>query len=488
MLNAFLFMVAASIGIGVGWVMRGQFGAPVAPENGIANEGDSPSDQDTDFSRQMIEGVTSLTHQVATNVGQHSSRVQTINDDLRVGTGPEAVYTAVERLIECNKVLQKQLETAEERLHNQAKMLESQAHEASVDPLTTVYNRRRFDSEMESCHAAMAASGDEAALILLDIDSFKLLNDKHGHQAGDEVLREIGAILLRLQDDDCMVARYGGEEFAVVIRNADLEAASSITESLRQEVAEHPFQYDGSQLTVTASFGLAQLQRSESVESLIGRADKALYKSKRGGRNTGHFHDGTEIHPIQRKFVLDDEDCLSPDPPMGEPAGDTRDAEDDTDQADELPKRMTFVLECTRQVAESQESDQPLSIALLRVPGANSGDVLFETAAKLREELPDDCMLAQYTSDTLGICLRETPLAGAITTARKLAQKTTGHLGVDAPKLAIGVAHAVPGDKAELLLRRADTASEASSKDKQELVWFHDGDLCAPAPEAVPAS
>ena len=150
---------------------------------------------------------------------------------------------------------------------------------ASRDPLTDALNRRALDAELARC----AASGLQAALLLLDLDGFKDINDAHGHNSGDELLRQTAdTIRGRLRHDD-LLARVGGDEFVVLLPHTDLEQAGLVAEDLALLVAGQRFQFDGIERAVTASIGLAPV--GEPLLTLSA-ADRAMYAAKAvgGGR------------------------------------------------------------------------------------------------------------------------------------------------------------------------------------------------------------
>ena len=125
------------------------------------------------------------------------------------------------------------------------------------------------------------------SVLMLDVDHFKRFNDEHGHQAGDQALRALGQSLTGHLRPNDVAARYGGEEFLVVLADTRFEAAWIIAERLREAMAGHSLlKADGTPLpSITISLGLAQLNPEQSAESLIARADAALYRAKKGGRN-----------------------------------------------------------------------------------------------------------------------------------------------------------------------------------------------------------
>ena len=155
---------------------------------------------------------------------------------------------------------------------------------ASRDALTGLSNRRHFDERT----AAVWAAGGPVAIIMIDIDHFKLFNDRYGHPAGDHCIKRVAGVLsavLRGQDD--LAVRFGGEEFVLLLPGTDMETALQIAERARRAREGLAILHEAS-LTgrvVTASLGVAAGRTSEPVQALLAAADAALYEAKRGGRN-----------------------------------------------------------------------------------------------------------------------------------------------------------------------------------------------------------
>jgi two-component system cell cycle response regulator len=160
-------------------------------------------------------------------------------------------------------------------------LLERVQELASTDALTGVANRYTFQQALERELERAARGGEDVTLAMLDIDHFKKLNDTHGHQAGDEVLRRVAATLFEHCRTYDTVARYGGEEFALILPTTDREETRALVERLRQEIAR-----GGSKPKVTISAGMATFPTDATdAEELVAAADEALYESKRAGRN-----------------------------------------------------------------------------------------------------------------------------------------------------------------------------------------------------------
>lgn len=158
--------------------------------------------------------------------------------------------------------------------------------QAAIDPLTGLATRRVLDS---TAHAALsgASSHRGTALILLDLDRFKSINDTHGHPGGDEVLIQLSAILRRLCRPGDVVSRMGGDELAILLTATSLADAERRARQVRQSVSEHRFLFrDNTELAVTISVGVAHApSHARDLQSLYAAADQALYQAKRGGRD-----------------------------------------------------------------------------------------------------------------------------------------------------------------------------------------------------------
>jgi len=160
------------------------------------------------------------------------------------------------------------------------------ASQATTDSLTGLANRWTFDEELALEWRRAERVGDPLALILLDIDDFKAINDGHGHQAGDEVLRKVGEVLAASVRQVDLAARYGGEEFAVIVPETDLEGAIDLAERLRVALGSEVIELqNGTRLSVTASFGTAVKGDLSGGERLVAVADDRLYEAKRAGKD-----------------------------------------------------------------------------------------------------------------------------------------------------------------------------------------------------------
>jgi diguanylate cyclase (GGDEF)-like protein/PAS domain S-box-containing protein len=167
------------------------------------------------------------------------------------------------------------------------RLLETLRHQATHDELTGLVNRRHLFELAEREHARIRrGNASPAALIMLDVDHFKRINDTYGHLAGDEILRHLGHQLMASLRTADIAARYGGEEFAILLPATDLDAALRLAARLRDEAAGSTVYSDGQPLHYTLSLGLTTLTPQDaSLDMAIARADEALYRAKMGGRN-----------------------------------------------------------------------------------------------------------------------------------------------------------------------------------------------------------
>jgi len=173
------------------------------------------------------------------------------------------------------------------------------ATDARTDSLTGLSNRREFDEQIQRLLAAQIEKQTPATLMMIDVDHFKRFNDRHGHLAGDEVLRRVSEVLRETGRDVDIPARYGGEEFAILFPNTTLQNAAPVAEKVRKAIYRSEVRFEGKSLRVTASAGIAQARNGESEVDWIKRADEALYAAKNAGRNCQHWHDGQQALPLE---------------------------------------------------------------------------------------------------------------------------------------------------------------------------------------------
>ncbi len=162
--------------------------------------------------------------------------------------------------------------------------------QATTDGLTGLFNHRTAQEKLAEQLRVAERYGRKLSLIMLDVDHFKAINDNHGHQAGDAVLKAVAKLIRTACRDVDIPARYGGEEFLLILPEVNQEGAAVLAERIRTRLEDEKIRYEDLEITVTASFGIASFpDDSKNQDQLIELADRALYMSKRMGRNQVHI-------------------------------------------------------------------------------------------------------------------------------------------------------------------------------------------------------
>ncbi|VAW73018.1 diguanylate cyclase/phosphodiesterase (GGDEF & EAL domains) with PAS/PAC sensor(s) [hydrothermal vent metagenome] len=156
---------------------------------------------------------------------------------------------------------------------------------AQKDPLTGISNRSALDEMMQRELSHARRQGSSCAMIILDIDHFKKINDKYGHITGDCALKNVASMMDSCKRDGDLLFRYGGEEFVILMRDTDEDGALLLAERIRHHIENTTCHCSGAELAMTVSIGISVLQDDDSPISLFTRADQALYNAKHNGRN-----------------------------------------------------------------------------------------------------------------------------------------------------------------------------------------------------------
>jgi diguanylate cyclase len=369
--NLLCAVIALGLGFGAGvWF----FGAKMASAE-AAKPTKKPNAKKEEEAKRIAERnamaarqVADLAHAVASDVGDHAAKMKAISADLasidRQADGAnEAVFSAMDQMLSANSELQSRLEKAEKQLAVQAAEIKAHESEARTDSLTGLSNRRAFDDELKRRHNEWQRKNTPCSLVLLDIDFFKKFNDTHGHQVGDEVLKQVAKVLGAQSREMDIPCRYGGEEFGVILPATDAKTACIVAERIRAAVEASVTVCEGKKLKVTCSLGLADFLADDDVVRLIRRADDSLYVSKKAGRNCGHWNTGVKHVPVTKP----------------EEAGETNNAarQDAADEAQPVapptaedpgqPTGASFIQVLKRRVTESHRFGIPISIMFLKI-------------------------------------------------------------------------------------------------------------------------
>jgi diguanylate cyclase len=271
-------------------------------QRGAAVPGMAPDGPDVEAVRHAQEQTETLLKNLLSEVLETSSSAAAYNDNLKAyssrisqAEGITELQGVVRDLLrdtagmaKSSENLQDKLTQATHEAESLRQKLQDARQDAVVDGLTGIMNRRGLDIELAALLEEFDSKGTSFSVIMVDVDHFKPFNDTHGHPLGDEVLRQVGKMLLETVEEDGIPARYGGEEFSVLVPATGLEGARYMAERIRlciSKIAVTPPGSDTPLDPITASLGVAEVWRGDSAASVMKRADEALYLAKQSGRN-----------------------------------------------------------------------------------------------------------------------------------------------------------------------------------------------------------
>jgi len=251
--------------------------------------------EDREVLQQIANSISAEIDSLVATLKEHveslkdrESSVREIKESIEDQTVKGMLAKVIEELQEIrrqNESLKKKLEESNEQIKKLSQELENTRKEATTDFLTRVANRARFDKALSDMVRDFNKRNYPFALLLIDIDNFKRINDTYGHQAGDYVLQELAKVIKEQLNARDLVARYGGEEFAILLPGVTFSQAVRVAEGVRRAVEKHLFKYHGTEIPVTVSIGVAVMREGLDETLLIEKADKALYLAKRLGKN-----------------------------------------------------------------------------------------------------------------------------------------------------------------------------------------------------------
>ncbi len=447
----------------------------------LARGATTQSEQQKRVAKEALEKLQQLAGSVAMEMGEHSLEVEQIASALQTEPENGEVLSAVARLMQVNQRMQEQLVSAKEKLHTQARQIESHAFEARTDALTQVANRRALDDAIARRIEEQQRCGATCCVLLLDVDHFKKFNDSYGHQAGDEVLRQVARALRQHANDDDLVARYGGEEFAIVF-TAIMPSSRAAAERARAAIGAAKVRFEGRDLRVTASAGIAELQPGEDQATLLKRVDAALYASKKGGRNCLHWNDGYKNH----LWKLDQKTAAKT---SGQDDLSALIGMDWATDADKLPEAVSsaaavlvssksvFVDDMIRRLAQVKRDRTPLCLILVQLDGFAQGiqkhgdeaaSLVLRIAAQiLNANLRDMDHVSRLGSDTFALLLPAAGLEDGTRCAERIRLAAEQcHLPDSVQgfllRLTIGVVETDTGDDMQLFLQRGRNALQVA--------------------------
>ncbi len=273
-------------------------------ENGAADEeGESvplrpvdPREQNLYDSAQAIRNILLIltasikrTDKAASDsslaLGDVKSAINTMELPPDLTEAQDLLMKEIDRVISSNASLKGELAASQGVLTEQQRQIEDLRTAVRIDGLTQLANRTYFDEKLNEMIALRKRYGDPFSLLMIDIDNFKAINDSYGHPAGDRILKGVGMkIKASLRGSD-FIARFGGDEYALLLIKTDVAAATEVAWKLCEEVRASRFLLDDTTLTMTLSIGVAEAGEDDTEETLLERADAALYRRKMAGRN-----------------------------------------------------------------------------------------------------------------------------------------------------------------------------------------------------------
>lgn len=239
----------------------------------------------TDASEEVLQ-INNAAGEFDSTISKHAETLSTVNDPQTTALILKQIMQDTRDILKENKATQARIEETSAEITQIKAELEAVKASAEKDSLTGLKNRGAFDKKIDDI--VYSQKNPNTTLIMFDIDHFKRVNDSFGHLVGDRVIRYVAALLNQIIGPDHHIARYGGEEFAIILTGVSLKDAKQLTEKTRIAMCNSKLQRKDSGETigkVTLSAGIAVLKPDESVDSLIERADDALYKAKGTGRN-----------------------------------------------------------------------------------------------------------------------------------------------------------------------------------------------------------
>ncbi len=242
-----------------------------------------------------IEQVMAMIDAAAGSASSYTESLADMSQKLGDSKDREGLRAIVESLVHTakemeasNQQLEERLNASKQEINELQENLETVRTESLTDPLTQLSNRKFFDTTLQQAIADARTKNEPLSLMMTDIDHFKNFNDSFGHLTGDQVLRLVAMSVKQNVKGQDTAARYGGEEFAVVLPNTVLRSAITVADHIRRAVMTKELmkRSTGEHLgRVTISIGVATLQKGDTPQTLIERADSCLYAAKRNGRN-----------------------------------------------------------------------------------------------------------------------------------------------------------------------------------------------------------
>ncbi|HVA50414.1 MAG TPA: GGDEF domain-containing protein [Pirellulales bacterium] len=457
--------------------------------------------------RQALDALRDLhdlTCDVAGRVSQHVHHVGAISQELIAlrancaGTKDHAVVDAVSRIVQVNDELTQQLTEAKLELNRQSELIETQAAAAMTDLATGFPNRRGFDDELRRRLAQWQQQDTPISVLMVDLDNLQQLEQEHGKEAADDVLRGVATVLSETMRAMDLIGRYDDGQFAVALPGAELSEAQSAAERLRTAVAEREFHIGDTPVHVTVSQGVAQAQPGDNMGSLLERTSAALAASQEAGGNCAFLHDGGKCQAVARTAAgSESPEAVQEDLMALARQLQTMPADAHTDPLTGLLNRRSFFEGLRHRIVEHNLGNVPLSLAVIdldnmtnfnRIRGNLMGDVVLRTVTQIVRTATraNIDMAARYHEDKLAIVLVNTRLDDALLAADRIRRAVAScKLKSESTQItvtvSVGVAELERGSDAVALLKKCEDAVRAAKAAGRNRTFYHDGVRAQPA-------
>jgi len=242
-------------------------------------------DEFTDQIKEKIKRIIDNVKKEISNASQNISETLIAQENLHLEDASNA-YEEIEKLKKINLSLKMNLEKAMRNIDLERQSLEKVKLKVYRDSLTGLYLREYLQIKLKENLYYMERYGRIFSLLMIDVDDFKGINDKFGHQVGDNVLFQIGNLIKKNIRSSDIPVRYGGDEFVVLMPETDINSAKKVAEKFADKMSKVIFKKKDEEFKVTFSIGLTCVRKDDTLDSIMERVDAALYSSKRSGKNS----------------------------------------------------------------------------------------------------------------------------------------------------------------------------------------------------------
>lgn len=258
--------------------------------------------------RRLLESITYSLNAADSEVSRYEASLGECAEELtneistdRLKLLVDALTKSTQRMHEGSSSLHSNLDASQEEVKALKEELQRAKAEAKTDPMTRLANRKGLEDELDILRADPDATAATHTLLIADIDKFKLVNDTYGHIFGDKIIKVVAKAFDNQTKGKDIAARFGGEEFVVVLPSTTIDGGIAVSESIRQSIANgrifNPKTKEEIQ-RITISIGVTEFDLTEDIDTVIERADAALYRAKEGGRNRVEVADATKLSEV----------------------------------------------------------------------------------------------------------------------------------------------------------------------------------------------